>query len=225
MTYSIIQAVTNNYDQVYDCCDNNACQRLLFTDRVYKVNGWEQHILTPTVNYPWDDIFKIRWNPFDYTNSDYVIWVDGSIRITGSLKKYIDAMIQGNYDFAILKHPYRTNIFDEYAEWIRIRNYPMTKAFCWMAFMEKSGWKPETPGLYQVGVCIFKNSPIVKEFAHHVWAMLHLFDKDHAERLDQTVATYVLKHIYGNYINVMPLSDKMYLADNALKYHGIHPNH
>lgn len=225
MTYSIIQAITNNYDQVYDCHDTTARDRLLFTDQKQSVKNWTQRIIPCNNKYPWDDIFHIRWNPFEFVNSDYAIWVDGSIRITGSLKKYIDMMEYGQYDFATLQHPWRSNIFEEYAEWISIRNYPMTKAFCWMAFMEKTGWHPETPGLYQVNVCIFKNSPIVKEFAHHVWAMLHLFDKDHAERLDQTVATYVLKHIYGNYINVMPLSDKMYLDDNALKWHGIHPNH
>lgn len=224
MTYTIIQSVTNNYDKIYECYDALASRRILFTDTPQPYNTWEQMIITTTPECPWEDIFKYRWNPFDYTDTDYVIWVDGSIKITGTLLPYIKEMEKNNCTFATLQHPERNTIFDEYCAWIQYRNYPEIKAFRWMAFMEKNGWKPTNLGLYQVGVCIFKNDPAVKEFGSTVWGMLHLFDKTHAERLDQTIATYILKHEYAESIKVLPLTEMIYRCGPALCYHGVHPN-
>ena len=224
MNYSIIQAETNNYDQIYDCLDHKAKHHILITDQVQSAASWEQRIITPTIGYPFDDIFKIRWNPFEYTDSEYVIWLDGSIRVMGDLDIYINMMQAGNYDFATIRHPYRTNIFDEYIAWINMRHYPIAKAVWWMTFMERTGYNLDSHGLYQVNVCIFKNTPIVKEYAKRVWDMLHLFDTKHAERLDQTIATYVLKHFYSSCINVLPLQDSIYINSNTLCIHGKHPN-
>lgn len=224
MTYTIMQAVTNNYDTIYECHDALASHRMLFTDSPQSVKTWEQTIITPTPDCPWEDIFKYRWNPFDYADTDYVIWVDGSIKITGTLKYYVAAMEKFNCEFATLQHPERNTIWDEYCTWIQYRNYPKPKAFCWMAYMEKTGWKPTNIGLYQVNVCIFKNTPIIKEFGNAVWNMLHLFDKSHAERLDQTIATYILKHKYAERIKVLPLTDAIYTRGKSLFYHGNHPD-
>ena len=33
MKYSIIQYITNNYDEIFDCGDMEAAERLLFTDK------------------------------------------------------------------------------------------------------------------------------------------------------------------------------------------------
>lgn len=225
MNYSIIQTVTNNYDKIYDCLDTTASHRLLFTDTKQSVANWEQTIIKPTPDCTWEDVFRYRWHPFDYADTDYVIWIDGSIKIIGSLLGYVQAMDKLNCDFATLQHPRRNTIWDEYVEWIRIRNYPKLKAFCWMAYMEKNGWSPTNEGLYQVNVCIFKNTPIIKEFGKAVWSMLHLFDEKHAERLDQTIATYILKHRYADRIKVMPLTEAIYKNGKFLQWHGVHPNH
>ena len=100
MKYTIIQVNTNNYDKVYDNNDLDAAERLLFTDIAHKINNWTQIKLNNNKDFPFDDIFKIRWNPFDFTDSDYVIWIDGSIAITGSVKRYIEQMIETGADFA-----------------------------------------------------------------------------------------------------------------------------
>ena len=73
MKYTIIQVNTNNYDKVYENNDLDAAERLLFTDIAHEINNWTQIKLNNNKDFPFDDIFKIRWNPFDFTNSDYVI--------------------------------------------------------------------------------------------------------------------------------------------------------
>ena len=69
MTYSIIQCITNCYDKVFDCGDVDANERLLFTDENTTAKNWKVKIIESNKEFPFDDIFKIRWNPFDYTNN------------------------------------------------------------------------------------------------------------------------------------------------------------
>lgn len=222
MTYSIIQVNTNNYDEVYECKDLDADKRLLFTDTNHNVKNWTQIKIKSDKNFPFDDIFKIRWKPFDVTNSDYVIWIDGSIAITGSVKSYIEQTIENGADFATLKHPFRDNIYSEYYEWCRIRNYDKLKAFNWMTHMEENGWNPKNKGLYQVIVCIFKNTDRVKEFGKAVIEELHNFNGEHLERLDQTVVTYLLKTKFKD-LKIFELNEKMYKHKFPLLEHWNHP--
>jgi hypothetical protein len=222
MTYTIIQAVTNSYDKIFDCNDLNATERLLFTDNKTNVKNWNIQYIKPAKDYPFDDIFSIRWNPFKYTNTDYVIWLDGSIKINGSVKKYIDEMIKTNSDFGVLKHPFRNNIFDEYREWCKIRNYNQTMAFKWLNYITENGWNPKNIGLYQVNVCIFKNTERIKQFCLDACKELHVMDNKHFERLDQPIITYLLKTKYKD-LNILELSEKMYKNSKELKWVYKHP--
>ena len=222
MTYSIIQAITNSYDKIFDCGDNESSQNLLFTDSQTNVKNWKIIKINSNKEFPFDDIFTIRWNPFDYTNTDYVVWIDASIKINSSIKNYIEQMIETGADFATLKHPVRDNIYSEYFEWCRIRNYDRIKAFSWMAYMEENGWNPTNKGLYQVTICIFKNTDRVKEFGKAVIEELHNFNGEHLERLDQTVVTYLLKTKFKD-LKVFELSERMYKSKRALSEHWNHP--
>ena len=224
MTYTIIQAITNDYDRVVDCGDTDASERLLFTDKNTVAKNWKVNLIESHKEFPFDDIFKIRWNPFEYTNSDYVIWIDGSIKIHGSVKKYIEEMIKSGSDFATLKHPFRDNIFAEYCEWCRIRNYDRNKVFAWLYYMQENGWNPKDKGLYQVTICIFKNTPLIKKFCKDVNKELHALDPEHYERLDQTVVSYLLKTKYKN-LKVYELSENMYKRTRELVLDCVHPNH
>lgn len=224
MSYTIIRAVTNNYDTIFECNDAEADKRLLFTDKPANVKKWEQRIISANKEFPFDDIFNIRWKPFEHTNTDYVIWLDGSLKILGSVKPYIEAFEKSGADVALLKHPVRDNIYAEYFEWCRIRNYKKIQAFNWMAHMEENGWNPKNKGLYQVTVCIFKNTTRVKEFGKAVIEELHNFNGEHLERLDQTVVTYLLKTKFKD-IKVFELDEKMYKTESRLRLCCSHPNH
>lgn len=222
MTYSIIQCITNSYDKVFDCGDVVANERLLFTDKNTTAKNWKVNIIESHKEFPFDDIFKIRWNPFDYTNSDYIIWIDGSIKINGSVKKYVDEMIKGNYDFACLTHFSRKDVFSEYQEWCKIRNYNKEKAFKWLYHFQELGLDIKNSGLYQPGIMIFKNNDVVKKFCNDMDKELHYLDNVHYERLDQTIMTMLLKTKYKN-MNLLVLPYTTYKT-NELKIVGNHPN-
>jgi len=194
MSYSTLQVNLNGYDQPYSNKDKVAKENVLITDRKQNVSGWKQQIVSDTnKEHPFNDVFKVRWNPFNYLNDDYVVWVDGSVEVKADLLNIIKAMENNKCEFAIVNHPDRNNIFAEYCEWCRIRNYDKKKAFMWLSYMSEQGLDTKHSGLYQSNIMIFKNTPRIREFCSAVWNELHHFDKDNAERLDQTVATFLLK--------------------------------
>lgn len=224
MTYSIIQSITNSYDKIRDCKDTTANECILFTDNYNTTaKNWTIHKLKANKLYPFDDIFDIRWNPFKFTNTDYVIWIDGSIAIHGSLKQYIDEFANSDCEFATVVHPHRNNVKDEYCEWCKIRNYDKTRAFMWLAYMKEHNLQIDESGLYQTGFNIYKNTPAIKQFCEAMRNELHIFDKEHYERLDQTVATFLLKTRF-KHIKVHEFTEDIYIKGKLLSYHWQHPN-
>lgn len=220
MTYSIIQAITNNYDAVYECNDNAASEKILITDITRNTKTWKQVVVQTEKQYPFDTIFRARWNPFEYSNSDYVIWIDGSYRINKSLVHLINEM--QNADFAILKHPFRNTIYDEYRTWYMSRNYNKFDAFKWMSYMLENNFDPKSIGLYETSFCIFKNTERTREFCNIVNRILHLFDSEHFERLDQTVVSYLLNTTFRN-LNIFVLTHSK--IKNFVTRQANHPKH
>ena len=221
MTYSIIQVATNNYDKVFDCGDKESLRNVLFTDTQTNVKNWEIKKIKSNKEFPFDDIFGIRWNPFNFTDTDYVVWIDASIRINSSIKKYIEQMINGKYDFAVLTHFKRNDVFSEYCEWCNARNYKKETAFMWLNHFAENGLDVKHSGLYQPGIMIFKNNLIMKNFCNDMVKELHYLDKDHYERLDQTIMTMLLKTKYKN-IKLLELPYTTYMT-KELRLHGSHP--
>jgi len=81
---------------------------------------------------PWQVKPTAYWNPdpvkvarFYKTNPDkfliefdIVIWIDANIVITGDISKYIDRVILNNASFGVIRHPYRSNAYEEAASLI-----------------------------------------------------------------------------------------------------------
>ena len=197
MNCSIYQVNINSYDEVFPNRSVNT-NNILFTDNVV-ADGWSKYEMKDLDKvHPFNDVFRVRWNPFDYSNSDYIIWVDGSIEVIADPSVLINEMEKSHADFAILKHPWRNNIFDEYREWCRIRNYNQEQAFKWLVYMYNHGWDAKQPGLYQSTIMIFRNSDKCKAFCKAVYEELFTFSKDKIERLDQTVASFIIKTKFMN---------------------------
>ena len=223
MSYSIIQVNLNGYDKTQSCLDRKSEKNLLITDVHQNVNNWTEQIYqNPNREFPFDDVFSIRWNVFNYLNTDYVIWIDGSNAILGNLDFLIQEMKNQQFDFAIVDHPFRDNIFDEYKEWCTIRHYDRNRAFDWLNHFSENGIDVKHSGLYQANVMIFKNTERVKQFSAEMIKELHTFDKEHLDRLDQTVATYLLKTKFSD-LKILVLQKNIYHS-NVIKMVCEHGN-
>lgn len=218
MNYTIIQVNLKKYDSAFPC--KSKSKNFLFSDVIKQADEW-QIIPTQTSDYIWNDVFKIRWNPFKFCETEFVVWVDGSIEVKTDLDELIQQMKDTSSDFAILKHPFRDNIFDEYKEWDKIRNYDRHTAFQWLSYMMSQGFDVRMKNsLYQSTIMIFKNNEMVRNFCSTVWSTLHHFNNEKVERLDQTVASFLIKTQFKN-MKVLELPPTLMNS----KFFGLHWKH
>lgn len=224
MTYTILQVITNNYDMIHDNADFQANKALLFTDSLNSnIKNFTQVEIPTNTDWPFDDVFRVRWNPFDYSDTDYCVWLDGSIQIKASIKHYVEEFAASGCDLAIVKHPSRDNVFDEYKEWVKRRNYSKEKAFKWLNYMTERGLDIKHCPLYQPGIMFFKNNKNVKKMALKVYDTLHKFNNGHVERLDQTVLSFLLATEFKD-LKIFELKDSIYYENKELSIHWAHPN-
>ena len=222
MTYDIIQVNTNSYDIPYSCADSTVRTAYLMCDKdIIVPSGWKLSLIESNKDYPFDTVFNIRWHPFLYSNADYVIWVDGSLEIKKTLYPIINQLDSINADIGLLIHPFRTNVYDEYFTWITDRHYDKETAFKWLAMMTLHGYNPRQPTLYQTNIIVFKNTQKTKTFCELVWTYLHTLNRTHADRLDQTIATYVAMHIYKD-LTICDLHPEIYTQSQYFISHWKH---
>lgn len=152
--------------------------------------------------------FQIRFNPFKYVNTDIVIKIEGSFSINKDLTPIIDAFEKGNYDAAVMIHPHRNTISDEYFAWNTIRGYPMERSLKLMNFISETynydifNYK----GLYQTGLMIQRNDAFNNAWNLATYDVIkHLAPTpDSVERVDQTFFSVILNTIFP-YKKIMPI--------------------
>ena len=219
MSYSIYSSVVNGYEPPRPCADADAAGRLMFTDGEAG-EGWTRVPVEGSRENPFDTVFGIRWDPFGHTGEPgFAVWLDGSFEVTGSLGDCVDRVDSGGYDVGMLVHPWRDNVFDEYVEWVRTRNYPADRARRWMDRMEARGFDVTAGGLYSTGMMVFRDCGKVRDFCAEVWKELHALDGS-TERLDQTVATSVLA---GMGLKVLGIDCSVYGDGGPLRWLPAHP--
>lgn len=115
-----------------------------------------------TVYEPMPDVSSLRdkmaitkYNPFKYTNADYILTIDGSLQIKTSilpLMKQID-----DYDIGLKLHPIRKDLFNELLAWkARGLKQDVIQRFHTMAQID--GLNLNTVRLYETNCIIFKNN-------------------------------------------------------------------
>ncbi|NBS69735.1 DUF616 domain-containing protein [bacterium] len=129
--------------------------------------GWKQIVTTrrfsdPRMEAKWYKVFPDKLE-FD---EDYVIWVDGSIRITSA--KFVEYMVEQAGDtMAAFQHPWRTCIYEEAREchdMLKYRNQPILAQ---VEHYRDLGW-PENGGLIAGGVICWKRS-YINPRANQAW--------------------------------------------------------
>ena len=157
---------------------------------------------TPVVSYVWDvrkiykkfidpnleaKIFKVL--PWQFLDSEYSIWMDGSEAIKCDPKMLIDKFLK-DHDIAIFKHYARDDIYDEYIVDMEYRQ--REPAY----FRENQRQKyinegvPKKTGLWECGVIIRRHTESVKRLCETWWSEITAFTSS-----DQCSLIYaLLKH-------------------------------
>ncbi|MCQ2174937.1 MAG: hypothetical protein MJY80_01080 [Bacteroidales bacterium] len=152
--------------------------------------------------------YSVRFNPYKYCNTDICFRIDGSMKILKPLDALVQYFVNGNYDIALIIHPSRNRIDEEYFIWGLLRKFEVASIDKALTMLSNSSYNLLFKGLFQLGFCITKNKPEIDAINTATLSLLLDLGKGEGiHRVDQTIFSYVL-NTHRDGIKVMPLDDE-----------------
>ena len=223
--YSVLSYLFGDYEHVREIRDIDPyAEYILVTDRddiVSKTWTVVKHDFPDSYN-DFDKVVYVRYHPFEFVSNDVCVKVDHSVALNRPLSNIVDRFNDCNYDMALMIHPERNTLDEEYTKWIVSRKYPKEQAFRCMSILKDMGYDFSYKGLYQLTFSIQKNDNITKSVNDLVWSLNKLFGGDHQERIDQITFSFVMNK-YFSYMQVMPLEEKLITDGRYMRWylHGL----
>ena len=196
--YTVMTYIMGDYEKVHEVVQRSPRARyLLITDREdLRSDTWEviydKTLLGGAVN----KTRYVKWHPWDYTDDEVVVMIDGSIGVNGPLDEVIDAF-QG-HDLCMMIHPERNTVKEEMEAWMQWRGLDPNDAERQLSLMEQSGYNINSyRGLYQCCFRMMRRTPQVRWYLDAVVGALLLCGKngDYATP-EQVLASYVLNKLF-----------------------------
>lgn len=197
--YEVLREVKNpDSDFEYICVTDN---------ENLKSNTWKIIYIKDQINDPWYKTLLVRYQPFNYTDAEIVVTIDGSMQINGSIKQLINDYINGQYFMATLVHPLYTNVKTDIKEELRCKRYQDIQAIRTLTYFNNLNYDYNFKGYYLAGLMIRKNNNetrIMNSLVVQNINYISLFEGG-LERIDQFQLTFVL-NTYFKQFKIMPLS-------------------
>lgn len=215
--FSVLCYNFNNYDFFRDLDENvinpNAEYVYITNDHSITSNTWTiKHIDFNQEIGTWENCYRIRFNPFNYVNSDICIRYDASMQLNTDLTPLVDMFNEGNYDAGVVIHPQRTTQIEEYLEWIRLGclygGFTNEEALVALRYMSKQGHDVlNYNGMYCAGFVIQRNDSFNNLWNKMNYAILKKIAMPWQKiaRLDQTIFTFVLNNYFSEK-KIMPIT-------------------
>lgn len=222
--YSVLTYIIGDYEIVHEIGEKDPdAEYLLVTDNPeIKSDTWDV-ILDETLQGPsiFDKCYSIRFGCFRYCHTDICIRLDASVKIYRSTKWLIDEFEKGLYHMALMPHPVRNTMREEYDVWVNTRNYPQEQAERCMASMAEKGYNLAYRGLFQGGFAIMRRNEQTSKLNKEVFDWLKELGTDgKIERLDQTVFSCVVNMKYSS-LKVLPISEQLLHSEMmTVCFHG-----
>ena len=218
---SFLTYIVGNYELVHEVeFKTPDCQYVLVTDNHSLTSStWEvKYVDNPHPEDPFYLCYQIRFNPFDYVDSDIVIRCDGSMIPCGDFSPVLDIFEKDNYDMMLSIHPSRNTIYQERCAWVQSRGMEVEQANKVLAFMSiMEGYDVKNyKGLYQMNLQIERKNT-VNLLANEMTRTLLKYlaaDGKQTERCDQDVFSFIINKYFSN-IKILPVSQ---LVSTSGKY-------
>lgn len=223
--YSVLSYIFNAYETPHEIVEKDPeAEYILVTDDPnMKSESW-------TVFYdgsllglsPFDKCYQVRFHPFKYVSTDTVIRVDGSIQIKAALKPFIEHFQKGKFERCLMIHPKRDIMKDEYQVWVDTRKYPAKQAKHCLEFMEHLGYDISLPlGIYQGCFEIVKKCHKNDVINALVFDFLKFLGEGNTiERIDQTVLTFVINHLFNENVKVLPVDESIITKSEFMQWYN-----
>ena len=211
MRYTVLTYIFGKYDIVHEILekDDNADYILVTDDVNLKSKTWTIVYDPMDGKSVMEKCYFVRFHPFLYAKTEYVIRLDASILIKFPLDAFIKKMISGNYDRCLMIHPRRCLMKDEYEAWIR-KGYERAQANKCLHFMERLGYDMQYKGLFQCCFEVVKNNDINEETNDITYNLLRIVSSDgRMERVDQTFLSFVINHLLSEKVHILPISQNV----------------
>ena len=136
-------------------------------------------------------------------------------------KCLLDEFERNAYDIALMPHPVRDRIPDEYEIWIRERAYPRQQANRCMEAMRMRGYDLNRRGIFQGGFAILRRNEVTESLNAKTYEWLReLGMNGEIERLDQTIFSCVMNMEFSHF-KVLLVSEQLFHSElMSICYHG-----
>lgn len=198
--YSVLTYNVNGYEILHEIPNPSPMAEYIYVtdDKSITSNTWKIIYVDNPYDDPFELCYQIRFNPFNYVNTNIVVRIDGSMSVTGDLDSMVKFFIDNNYDIALSPHPTRNQLIPEYNAWIKYRNYTKEQAVHVLTTI-KSIFNFDVlnyKALFQYNFMIQKNNKINNNLNNITLSLLHFLAPQNKsiERIDQTVGSFVFNH-------------------------------
>ena len=166
--------------------------------------------------------YRIRFDPFKYVSNDICVYLDGDIVILKSIEPMVNRFVKSGMDMAIMIHPERTTMWDEYEEWTKSRHYPVEQMSMCLNYMAENGYDIfNYKGMYQGMMRIVRNTEQCRKVDKLTYELIKKFGtEDDVDRIDQTLWSYVINHVYTD-VTLYPFSQS-WVQSNVLRHCAHH---
>ena len=210
--YTVLTYIFGGYERIHEVKvkDPNAEYILVTDDPSLRSDTWAIVVdEMPGLNTI-EKMYQVRFHPFRYAKTELCVRLDGSIGINLPLSPIINKMEEGRCDRCLMIHPRRNKLPNEYAQWVRSRNYPQEQADRILTYMRQSGYDMKYRGLFQSCFEVVRNNNLNADINNRTFQLLRDFAPDgRMERINQTLLSFVINHYFSDRICVLPVTESI----------------
>jgi hypothetical protein len=198
MKAAVFSAIFGSHDPLHYAVKQSVpTDFYVLLDAILETQGWKQLVIHPKRESRLEArYYKTHINEF-FPDEDYVIWIDGSIRITSP--KFVEYMIsQAGDTVAMFQHPWRDCIYEEAEESWNMRKYVDQPVRQQVEHYRQMGW-PEKAGQVATGIMCWHGGYLRSD---HVATFLDAWWTEIKEwSLHDQIAFPVLAQTHGIVVN------------------------
>ncbi len=208
--YTVLTYIMGNYERVHEIKDKSPRARyLLITDREDLTSDtWEIICDKSLQGSAINKTRHVKWHPWNYTDDEVVLMIDGSVGVNGPLDDIIDAF--HGHDLCMMIHPERNTVKSELESWIDWRGLNPNDAEKQLTFIEMTGYNlTGYRGLYQGCFRIMRRRPQVMMWLETVAGLLMVSGKNGEYATPEQVLSSFALNKFFRHIPVMWVSERL----------------